>query len=108
MMADKVLTANRVDDGQVVFFASDHSWTLDISHALIAESDPTRELLEQQLRLSDAGTEVTDIYLFDIERVAGAIRPVHIRERIRTLGPTVRGDLGKQANGQGGIFAAAV
>ena len=40
------------------------------------------------------------------ERRAGAIRAAHIRERMRTLGPTVRPDLGKQAEGTAGTFAA--
>ena len=49
---------------------------------------------------------VTGGYLFDAERRDGRIRASHIRERIRTLGPTVRPDLGKQAEGTGGAFAA--
>jgi hypothetical protein len=43
--------------------------------------------------------------LFDAERVGGKIRALHMRERIRTLGPTVRLDLGKQAEGTAGTFA---
>jgi hypothetical protein len=43
--------------------------------------------------------------LFDAERVDGKIRALHMRERIRTLGPTVRLDLGKQAEGTSGAFA---
>jgi hypothetical protein len=38
--------------------------------------------------------------------VNGKIRATHIRERIRTLGPTVRLDLGKQADGTAGAFQA--
>jgi len=36
--------------------------------------------------------------------VNGKIRADHIRERIRTLGPSVRLDLGKQAEGTAGAF----
>jgi len=49
---------------------------------------------------------VTGPYLFDATRVEGKIRADHIRERIRTLGPTVRVDLGKQAEGTAGAFQA--
>ncbi len=49
---------------------------------------------------------VTGSYLFAAERRDGRVRASHIRERIRTLGPTVREDLGKQAEGTGGGFAA--
>ena len=36
----------------------------------------------------------------------GRVRAAHIRERMRALGPTVRLDLGKQAEGKGAGFAA--
>jgi hypothetical protein len=48
---------------------------------------------------------VTGAYLFDATRVDGKIKASHIRERIRTLGPSVRLDLGKQAEGTAGAFA---
>ncbi len=56
-------------------------------------------------KLDVKATLVTGTYLFDAERVDGKIRAVHMRERIRTLGPTVRLDLGKQAEGTAGAFA---
>ncbi len=105
-MSGKILTANRVNDGDVVFFTSDHQWSLRISDALFAEDEAVLELLEDQLRLAETGTEVTDAYVFDAEKFDGVLRPRHIRERIRTLGPTVRADLGKQSNGTGGAFSA--
>ena len=49
---------------------------------------------------------MTGAYLIDAERRDGFIRAAHIRERMRTLGPTVRLDLGKQAEGTAGAFAA--
>jgi len=49
---------------------------------------------------------VTGTYLFDAERRDGHVFASHIKERIRSLGPTVRVDLGKQAEGKGGHFAA--
>jgi hypothetical protein len=42
----------------------------------------------------------------EVERRTGRVRALHIRERIRTLGPSVRSDLGKQAEGSGGGFEA--
>ncbi len=43
------------------------------------------------------GNVVVAPYLFDVRRTAGGIRPVKEREIIRAAGPTVRHDLGKQA-----------
>lgn len=106
-MTCKVLTANRVSDGDVVFFTSDDGWSLKISDAFCARDETALEVLEEQVRLSEAGTEVTDAYLFDADVIDGVLRPRHIRERIRTLGPTVRADLGKQSSGTGGAFSAA-
>lgn len=105
-MTAKALTGNRLDDGLVVFLTPEHTWSLDIAQAWIAEEEPEIEALQQQLQLAESGTAVTDVYLFDVERVGGKARPAHIRERIRTLGPTVRADLGKQADGNGGAFGA--
>ena len=61
--------------------------------------------LEARGKEDENATLVTGTYLFDAERGDGHIRALHIRERIRTLGPTVRLDLGKQAEGMGGAFA---
>ena len=105
-MTGKVLTGNRVSDGDVVFFTRDYQWSLQISEALFAQDETALQLLEQQLRVAESGTDVTDAYVFDAELVDGALRPKHIRERIRTLGPTVRSDLGKQSSGVGGVFSA--
>lgn len=107
-MTGKILTANRVSDGDVVFFGRDHQWSLKISEALYAQGESDLQLLEEQLALAESGTDVTDAYVFDAELVEGALRPKHIRERIRTLGPTVRADLGKQSSGVGGSFSAVL
>jgi hypothetical protein len=37
-------------------------------------------------------------YLFEVREEAGGIGPVEEREVIRSAGPTIRRDLGKQAN----------
>jgi hypothetical protein len=45
---------------------------------------------------------VVDAYLIDVRAEAGTVRPVKLREYLRTLGPSVRTDLGKQARRAGG------
>ena len=44
-----------------------------------------------------ADCQVIGPYLIDIADDDGAVRPLHYREAIRSKGPTVRLDLGKQA-----------
>ena len=61
---------------------------------------------KQRARLAEKACLVTGSYLVDAERRAGQVRAAHIRERMRALGPTVRPDLGKQAEGKANSFAA--
>lgn len=105
-MTGQILTAYRVADGDVVFFSTDQRWSACLSEGLLAEDDAGLAFLKEQLRLAAAGTEVTDPYLFKAERIDAVLRPVHIRERIRSLGPTVRADLGKQSSSPGCALSA--
>ncbi|QPC45012.1 DUF2849 domain-containing protein [Kaustia mangrovi] len=102
----KALTANRLDDGLVVFLTRSGDWSPRIDDAAVAQEAEAASALEARGHAAEAGNLVTDAYLIDVERVDGRVRPSHIRERIRTLGPTVRTDLGKQAEGAGGGFQA--
>jgi len=79
-----------------------------IDEAALALEPEAKAALEARGHEAEANNTVTGVYLFDAERVDGRIRASHIRERIRTLGPTVRVDLGKQATGEGGAFPAAL
>lgn len=106
MSKGQVLTANRLRDGEVVFLTSAGGWSENIDEAAIALSKEEAAAFEARGAEAVKATLVTGIYLFDAERKDGRVRALHIRERIRTLGPTVRDDLGKQATGSGGAFAA--
>jgi hypothetical protein len=103
----KVLTANRLADGDVVFLTRGGEWSLNIDEAALALEPDAAKALEARGGEAAGQNVVTGPYLFDAERRDGRVRAVHIRERIRTLGPTVRLDLGKQADGTGGGFAAS-
>jgi Protein of unknown function (DUF2849) len=45
--------------------------------------------------------EVVDAYLIEVAREEGQVRPLKLREYLRTVGPSVRTDLGKQARTAG-------
>lgn len=102
----KVLTANRLADGVVVFLAPDGRWSEAIDGAVVALEPQAAAALAERGKRAEALNLVTDSYLVEVERRHGRVRPLHIRERIRTLGPTVRPDVGKQAEGCGGGFGA--
>jgi hypothetical protein len=102
----KVMTANRLRDGEVVFLTRSGEWSLAIDNAVLALEPQAAAALEARARDDEKATLVTGSYLFDAERLNGRVRATHIRERIRAQGPTVRVDLGKQAEGNAGAFAA--
>lgn len=108
MSADRgqVLTANRLSDGEVVFFTRAGDWSPAIDEAALALEPDAAKALEARGLEAVRANMVTGAYLFPAERRDGRVRASHIRERIRTLGPTVREDLGKQAEGTGGGFSA--
>lgn len=101
----QVMTANRLGDGAVVFLTRAGQWNEKIDEAVLVLEPLAKEALEKRAAEDVKANLVTGTYLFDAERVDGRIRALHMRERIRTLGPTVRPDLGKQAEGTAGTFA---
>jgi sulfite reductase (NADPH) hemoprotein beta-component len=96
-----ILLANDLLDGDVVFAttasASSLGWTRDPALALIAADDQAAEALERFAAAELAGNTVVDAYLVDVALDTGRPVPRHFRERFKTLGPSNRPDLGKQA-----------
>lgn len=95
--AAKVVTANRLGDGLVVFLGKESVWVEDIGKAKIAHAGEDADALLQQGINAEKSNHVVEPYLIDVGDDEAAVTPLHIRERIRTLGPSVRLDLGKQA-----------
>ena len=93
----KVLTANRLSDGEAVWFSKDRKWVETIADAQVSGDKDTEAALEIAGKAAFANNEVVDVDLIDVELVDGTIRPLRLRERIRAAGPTIRLDLGKQA-----------
>ena len=93
-------------DGIAVFLTRGGDWSEVIDEAVLALEPQAAAALEARARDDERKTVVTGAYLVDAERLDGRVRAAHIRERMRALGPTVRLDLGKQAEGKGAGFAA--
>ncbi len=92
-----VITANRLSDGEVVYLAADLSWveSLDAARVIGVEEDIAPLLDKGQADV--AARLVVDVYPFPVATEDGTVKAVSAREIIRALGPTVRRDLGKQA-----------
>ena len=102
----QVMTANRLRDGDAVFLTRAGIWSEQIDEAALAVEPQAATALEVRAAEDVKSNAITGQYLIDAERIDGKIRATLTRERIRTLGPSVRFDLGKQASGTAGAFAA--
>ncbi|MBN9218203.1 MAG: DUF2849 domain-containing protein [Mesorhizobium sp.] len=92
----KILTANRLSDGIAVWYA-DGGWAETVGQADLAHDKAAEDRLEAIGAKASANNEVVDVNLIDAEVVDGVVEPVRLREKIRAAGPTIRSDLGKQA-----------
>lgn len=93
----KVLTANRLTDGETVWFAAGKGWAETIDGAEVARDAPAEERLAEIGKAAFRDNLVLDVELIDVSVVDGRIVPNRLRERIRAAGPTIHPNLGKQA-----------
>ncbi len=96
-MALRVVTANFLRDGDVVYLAEGSRWTPWLDEAAVAETEEGEAELLKVGQEAEKARQVIGVYLMEVARVEGTIRPLSARERIRAKGPTTRTDLGKQA-----------
>ena len=88
-MADKVLTANRLSDGISVWLDASGNWVESLQDAFIARHAEAVTALEATGKAAFADNKVVDVNVIDIEEIAGVLRPLRMRERVRAEGPTI-------------------
>ena len=96
-MTLKVLTANRLIDGEVVDLTANCGWSLWLDEGDRVETPDGEEVLVARAAHAVAECEVVDPYVMPVADDGGRLRPLSQRETIRAKGPSVRTDLGKQA-----------
>lgn len=106
-MAFKAITANRLSDGIAVWLAEAGQWTTHFDRAVIAQTSSHAALLEEIAAEAVAACDVVDALTIDVVLEEGRPAPKKLKERIRALGPTVRRDLGKQAENAADVERAA-
>jgi hypothetical protein len=94
----QAVTANRLADGIVVFLAADGGWVEHPDGAVLARQPGESEALMAKAEQAVADRVIVGPYLIDMVETASGPEPAALRERIRAAGPTVRRDLGKQAD----------
>jgi hypothetical protein len=92
----QALTANRLRDGEVVYWR-DGAWdeTFVTAEVFDAKADADAALLRAAADVK--AQMVVNPYLFPVRFEAERLRAVEEREIVRSEGPSVRRDLGKQA-----------
>jgi hypothetical protein len=83
----KILTANDLRTGAVIWWDGS-GWSLHVDDA-VDVGDHGADIAAAEL----AARRAVDANVIDGERTADGVRPGHIKDRIRALGPTVRPDL---------------
>ncbi|MGR3616016.1 MAG: DUF2849 domain-containing protein [Paracoccaceae bacterium] len=82
----KVITANDLLEGDVIYFTADDQWT-----RTLAEAELITDEAHAQVRQLDAETDslsVVGIYLADAVAGANGPEPTHFREAFRRTGPS--------------------
>ena len=83
----KILTGNDLKSGAVTWWDG-VQWSLHVNDAVDVGGHADAILAREQ-----AALRVNAAYAIDAEKGADGVRPAHIKDRIRALGPTVRPDL---------------
>lgn len=83
----KILTGNDLKSGAVVWWGG-AEWSLHVEDA-VDVGDQADTILARE----EAARRVNAAYAIDATRDEQGVRPAHIKDRIRALGPTVRPDL---------------
>jgi hypothetical protein len=92
----QVLTANRLRDGDVVYWRGG-VWVDHFAEAEVLNGKATADAALATAQGFVKDRVVVNPYLFGVREEDGRIRAIEEREIVRSEGPSVRRDLGKQA-----------
>lgn len=82
-----ILTGNNLESGAVVWWDGT-GWSLYVDDA-VDVGDRADEIIARE----QSARRVNSAYALDASRDENGVRPAHIKDRVRALGPTVRPDL---------------
>ncbi len=88
-MSARVLTANRLGDGAVVYRTAAGDWVETIADAVPAEDEAAEKALLEAGEDGLARRLIVGPYLIEVAIRAAAPSPITQRERIRAAGPTI-------------------
>ena len=83
-----VITANRLCDGRVVWFACGETWAEVIDAAIVVHPD-TADARLALARLGEVRQQVVGVYPVEVAPDRGRPMPTRFRERLRLTGPSI-------------------
>ena len=92
----QMLTASRLRDGEAVWW-KDGTWVTELRDGQIFPDDAVAEAALKAAEHAVKANIVVNPYLFDVRIADGLIRPVKEKDVIRSAGPSIHPDLGKQS-----------
>ena len=84
-----VISANRLFDGKVVYWAGPRLWVEDIHGAQLLADKAASEAGLVEARHDEAANIVLESFALAVSALDGVIRPLTLRDRIRHAGPTI-------------------
>ena len=83
-----LITANRLDDGAVIYRTADGDWTTEFDRAAVVTTAPAASDLLEAAVADDIGAVGAYVAPVKLDQDGGA-RPGNLRESIRYAGPTI-------------------
>lgn len=92
-MTHRVITANRLQDGAVIWLAAGGDWVEEIDRAMMSDADDAITAALASAKAMEAAGRVIGVYEVEVEMdpadTRRRARPIRLREQIRADGPTV-------------------
>jgi hypothetical protein len=85
----QVMTANRLQDGAVIYLTADGRWSIEISDSAVARDAAAAERLTAIANQAVTDRVVVGPYLIAVAVTDGRLQPLGTRERIRAFGPSI-------------------
>ena len=89
VFAPKVVSANRLRDGLVVFYTASGEWVEGFANSAVYTT-PEAEAAALAKAVADiAANKVVDVYSFDVAGEGASLKALALRDAIRAAGPTI-------------------
>jgi hypothetical protein len=96
----EIVTANRLADGAVVYLTATGGWSERFADAAVAADEAAAVALQATGDAAAKAQLVVAPYRAPVLLEAGRPVPADMKERIRSRGPSIHPELGKQAEGK--------